>query len=273
MQIIPNDETHESQHLQQFKGEWEISFTSDSNIQEISSDYSTILIDENSAKHCLIKTYITPILADYKIDTIHLISSTGTLQAFYKEIKKCEARSTSPSFQLPNDLSLERRSILYSLECHPCLALHNRNVKIMRAWHGTSVAVAHRVMNEGFANLATMDAGWFGKGIYFTTHPKYALKYCENMADPCLVLCYIILFNPYPVVWEDAKSQSDMLLAGKANHQNFGCHYVPVVEYGHQDFRPPGPGRTAKFDEIVIFQESHILPYAMITIREATKEN
>jgi len=102
---------------------------------------------------------------------------------------------------------------------------------------------------------------------------RYALQYCKEKADPCLLLSYVILFNPYPVVWEDAKSQSEMLLEGKANHQNFGCHYVPIVEYGHLDFRPPRPGRTAEFDEIVIFQESHILPYAMVKVQEASSYN
>lgn len=41
---------------------------------------------------------------------------------------------------------------------------HNHNVRIMKVWHGTSVEIAKKIMEVGFANLAKLDAGWFGKG-------------------------------------------------------------------------------------------------------------
>jgi hypothetical protein len=53
------------------------------------------------------------------------------------------------------------------------LAKHNRKVQILRAWHGTSGGMAKKILKSGFANLAKMDDGWFGKGIYFSTNPEY----------------------------------------------------------------------------------------------------
>ncbi len=87
-----------------------------------------------------------------------------------------EIRKKEKEFQ--PDLSSEsgveiRRQILHSLQTHPSLAHHNRDVHIMRAWHGTSMEVAKKILTTGFANLAVLDDGWFGKGMYFSTSPEY----------------------------------------------------------------------------------------------------
>lgn len=110
-------------------------------------------------------------------------------------------------------------------------------------------------MDLGFASLAKLDEGWFGKGkmllvmtfplgIYFTSHPEYALRYCKP--SECLIMCYLIVTNPYPVIYDDATSTSTLKLYGKGNYKHYGCHYVPVVPYGNEsstmDFRPPQKG-------------------------------
>ncbi len=142
----------------------------------------------------------------------------------------------SPAFQVDvSNLLPERQSILSDLNQISCKvrifwieiyfilllqAKHNRGVEIVRAWHGTSYKIARSIMVNGFASLAILDEGWFGKGIYFTTHPEYldcaltlhfsllyyiyAMRYTSEKQDPCIILCYLILFNPYPVVFQDA---------------------------------------------------------------------
>lgn len=56
-------------------------------------------------------------------------------------------------------------------------------VQILRAWHGTSLEQAHKILKTGFANLAILDDGWFGKGIYFSTNPEYLLSFHAFFID------------------------------------------------------------------------------------------
>lgn len=78
------------------------------------------------------------------------------------------------------------------------------------------------------------------EGIYFSSFPEYSLRYCKD--EMCLVLCYVIMSNPYPIIHDDAPSQSTLVHYGKGNYKNYGSHYVPVIPYGGLDFRPPPLG-------------------------------
>lgn len=80
--------------------------------------------------------------------------------------------------------------------------------------------------------------------MYFTTHPQYALRYSRE--PMCLILNYLIIANPYPVIHDDAPTTSNLTLLGKGNYKHYGSHYIPVVPYGDEsftaDFRPPPIG-------------------------------
>ena len=41
---------------------------------------------------------------------------------------------------------------------------HNRKIRIIKVWHGTNSQIAPKILDLGFANLAKLDEGWFGKG-------------------------------------------------------------------------------------------------------------
>lgn len=43
---------------------------------------------------------------------------------------------------------------------------HNRNVRVIRCWHGTDYSMTPKITDTGFAAIAKMDAGWFGKGTF-----------------------------------------------------------------------------------------------------------
>jgi hypothetical protein len=51
------------------------------------------------------------------------------------------------------------------------------------------------------------SAGWFGKGIYFSTSPAYALRYCGK--PKVLLMCYVVLLNPFPLLQSDAPDNVD----------------------------------------------------------------
>lgn len=63
----------------------------------------------------------------------------------------------------------------------------NRNVHLLQCWHGTSAPVAKTILEGGFAAIAKLDGGWFGKGIYFSSNAAYASKYCQQ--PPCIIMC------------------------------------------------------------------------------------
>lgn len=119
------------------------------------------------------------------------IESPGCRRVFYQEIEIAESRNNKPDFE-PNTEKFppERMAALDQISRFLCFAEHNRHMikknifcsffscnnrgaKIIRAWHGTSGAVARRILQCGFASLSKMDGGWFGKGIYFTSFPEY----------------------------------------------------------------------------------------------------
>lgn len=51
----------------------------------------------------------------------------------------------------------------------------------------------------GFAVLNTVDVGYYGKGIYFTSNAMYGLQYAKP-SEPVLLICWILPGNVYPVI-------------------------------------------------------------------------
>lgn len=48
-------------------------------------------------------------------------------------------------------------------------------VPIIPTIHGTNADVAFKICSTGFSALSTLDEGYYGKGIYFTSSAHYAL--------------------------------------------------------------------------------------------------
>ena len=65
----------------------------------------------------------------------------------------------------------------------PLKGLDGANVLL--AFHGCSAAAADAICANGFASLHTLDSGYFGKGVYMTTHAEYAAEYASGVhSDP-----------------------------------------------------------------------------------------
>lgn len=60
------------------------------------------------------------------------------------------------------------------------------------------------------------------------------------------MLCFVVIANPYPIIFDDAPNASQLTFYGKGNYKNYGCHYAPVIPYGNEkttaDYRPPNIG-------------------------------
>lgn len=97
---------------------------------------------------------------------------------------------------------------------------HNQNsdLKIIPLFHGAkSEDVAWKICDNGFANLSSLDDGWYGKGIYFTSNLRYAVYYAQTYGTPnsngeySILLSYVLLGNTYPVIESPLSSSPDSM--------------------------------------------------------------
>jgi hypothetical protein len=66
--------------------------------------------------------------------------------------------------------------------------------------HGTDASVAWSIIGTGFSALSSLDAGFYGKGMYFSTSALYTLPYFATKFIPALLICLAVPGNPFPVV-------------------------------------------------------------------------
>jgi len=123
---------------------------------------------------------------------------------------------------------------------------------ILPACHGTDLKKALKICNSGFASLNTIDAGFYGKGIYVTSYAEYALRYAIGN-NPCIIISWILPGHPYPVI-EHHKGENTLM--GGPMKPKCQSHYVRTDNRGYVFTAP----RSTCFDEIVLAQENFIVP-------------
>ena len=134
----------------------------------------------------------------------------------------------------------------------------------MPAWHGTRPQVLDSIFRAGYANLASTDLGFFGKGLYFSHEACYASQVYSQGA---LVLNWVSSYSAYPVIRSDMEA-----LSGKANYRNYDAHFVPVVPQDPTNpqettYYPTVPGQAHQYTEMVVFQASQCLPRYLVTLQ------
>jgi len=135
---------------------------------------------------------------------------------------------------------------------------------------GTSENAAHRIAKNGFGTVASLDLGWFGQGIYFTSRMPYACEYAELAKDGRVFLLSVVVpGNAYPVTetpfiidqaqnWLKEKIENPEGLFGRPCRPGYQSHYVIVdTKSGLPDTRSVDQGSE---DELVVFQPSQVLP-------------
>jgi len=137
-------------------------------------------------------------------------------------------------------------------------------IPIIGTVHGTDASVAWKISSSGFAALSSLDNGWYGRGIYFTTSALYALPYFATKPEPSIIVSFVIPGNPYPVTENRGDPES---VEGKPISPGYQCNYV----HTNRD----GTACTEKldkdfYDELVIEQEAQIVPAFILLIRKET---
>eukprot|EP00026_Physarum_polycephalum_P001514 Phypoly_transcript_01516.p1 GENE.Phypoly_transcript_01516~~Phypoly_transcript_01516.p1 ORF type:complete len:472 (+),score=63.93 Phypoly_transcript_01516:517-1932(+) len=79
-----------------------------------------------------------------------------------------------------------------------------RNSNPISCWHGANSHKIDSIQWYGMLNLSNNDPGFYGKGMYFTQHPKYGEYYAEQLQEKTegrfkLILCWALLGRPWAV--------------------------------------------------------------------------
>ena len=142
------------------------------------------------------------------------------------------------------------------------------DVSIVPVWHGTNATALPSILNGGFANLASTDSGFFGKGIYGTPDAEYAWRVYAKRGG-VLLLCCFSFYSAYPVVGRQDMSK----LTGKASYQNYDAHAVPVVpnDASNPDEANYFPAEAAAaalstYMELVVFDSGQALPRFIVEL-------
>jgi len=129
------------------------------------------------------------------------------------------------------------------------------------AVHGTDSAVAWKIADTGYATLSTLDSGFYGSGMYFTTSASYALPYFGNQSHPALMICLVVPGNPFPVI--ERATDKDSLL-GQPRRSGYQSNYVLTKLNGEPIDEMESIPTAGVFDELVLGQESQALPCFII---------
>ncbi len=146
--------------------------------------------------------------------------------------------------------------------CNSLTYNRDQPIPLIPVLHGTDIVVAEKIAKTGFATLSSLDAGFYGKGIYFTTSLLYTLPYCMGKRTPAVIISYTNMGHVCPVTER---------MTGQALKNGYNSHYVLTCRDGniHSD--------KLKFyedgcDEIIVNQEVQILPAFIVTLNVASCE-
>ena len=162
---------------------------------------------------------------------------------------------------------------------------------IIPCYQGTSENAAFRVVTNGFGTTATLDDGFFGRGIYFTSDMKYAAKYAgSTKRGKVFLLSLVITGNAFPITEDPYKERPEGGIEttidenglikfvpnpqgylGKACRTGYQSHYTVVdsrtistaFPFKEKEFNP-----SVTSNEVIVFDGSQILPLFLIYTTE-----
>ena len=142
-------------------------------------------------------------------------------------------------------------------------------VPIMPMFHGTNKDIPWKIAQTGFTTVATLDNGWYGRGIYFTSHMAYAKYYSKcslnnpPTPDRYILVALVLPGNPYPVIEHPEGAGSIRGVPGVVE-TGYQSHYVCVDTTG----TPLTNIKTKQyFDELVVFQDNQALPMYLLVVQ------
>lgn len=139
---------------------------------------------------------------------------------------------------------------------------------ILPVIQGTRENAAHRIAQNGFGTLSSLDPGWYGQGIYFTRKLQYARVYSKPTREKTLVFVISLAApgNSLPVT--ASPNSGAHSFKGKPLQHGYQSHFTFVNKQGEGQFGYPlrtAPTRLS-FDELVVFEPAQVLPVFVIYV-------
>jgi len=221
------------------------------------------------------KLFFEPLgLSDNNVQQIEGVFNGTLLQSFVSEREKLSQRWKGPIFGKPlwvdrneSRTMKEKRSWTYKhyLTFVDTFEWNTEDeVPIIPLVHSTDYSTARNIVETGFASLSRLDQGFYGKGIYLTDKMDYAMIYVVTARKPSLIVSYVLVGNPYPVI-ENPRGPGGLL--GLPIMASYDSHVVCVGYNGY-------PKKTfgQAFLEIVIDQEARVLPSFIVCLKKLTAQ-
>jgi len=130
--------------------------------------------------------------------------------------------------------------------------------------HGTSEEAAYSIVAAGFGTVSSLDAGYYGQGIYFTRSIKYACSHdASGKGEKTLILSFVTPGNTYPV-------HSNDVLRGNPIKPGYQSHYA-LVDHSGKPLKE-GKLKTAVYDELVVAQDNQAIARYIIKVVSKRKD-
>eukprot|EP01124_Arcella_intermedia_P010625 TRINITY_DN17145_c1_g1_i1.p1 TRINITY_DN17145_c1_g1~~TRINITY_DN17145_c1_g1_i1.p1 ORF type:complete len:633 (-),score=117.72 TRINITY_DN17145_c1_g1_i1:22-1920(-) len=229
------------------------------------SDIYSKKLDSNDDEYkVFLKLRETLDFGEMDLASVHAIIAPNQVYGFSNEKKVIEGRhNVSPEMFKSTKWKAKKNELKqWTFDSIDLLISSNcfQSPGILPAVHGTSETVAWKIAKTGFAPLQTLDAGFYGKGIYLSTSARYITPYFARSNKPAILICLTLPGNPYPVT--ESKNDKDSLF-GNPILQGYQSHYVKTTKKGLVCRNMT----EISYDELIVDHHTQILPMFLVTIR------
>jgi len=270
LKILPKDVRWQYEKFEKDSSGWTVNYLGTS---ASASKLLTKGSEEYSRMEKLFHGYLKG--EEYNIVEAYAIYNKTLISNFVNSLQILKSRSGSAAFwgqSWKNGDDAGKKGYVhdfYTARANQCPWNPNIQEKIIPVCHGTDFKVAQTICSTGFAALSSLDAGFYGRGIYFTSYALYVLPYITLRVEPAVIISYVSCGNIYPVT-ENHKKEGTLI--GQPIKNGYSSHYVITEHSGHVPEALPSAlhedDLDQLFDEIVIPQESMITPVYLLKIEK-----
>jgi serine/threonine protein kinase len=252
----------------------EIRTAADQAILKTGQPYALLPASDYDLQKVVSAYQLSPVLGQ-GVKSVQVIYNPRLNRAFGLVLNTLNARQGKPAFKAhwreeQGKTGAWRQTTHQLLEAlaHPHQDTNNPHVNLVPRWHATNADILPSLFETGFANLAMVDTGFFGKGIYSTGEAKYAQTvYGKMYPRPALLMNWVASFSAYPVIDGDMPE-----LQGKGNYGNHDAHFIPVRPANPKDphevnFYPCRINEKYTYTEMVVFQSAQCLPRYVVELQ------
>lgn len=243
--------------------------------QPLDKDYALLSASEKDIKKVMDFYNRCPV-PGYEIGSVQVIYNPAMNSQFNLQIGFLQKRDKNPAFvpRWPDEIESPenkkwRQTVYDNFEtlARSYLDPDYPAVKLLPMWHGTRPEILDSLFKTGYANLATTDSGFLGKGIYFAYEAEYSHRVYSQGA---LLLNWASCFSVYPIIDGDMKRLG--LEDNKANYGNYDGHFAPVISQNPNNphsvtYYPTKPNQKANYHELVVFQSAQCLPRYLVRLQ------